>query len=302
MVGAVRGVVAVDVGGTAMKAALVGPDHTVVRTLRRPTPTGDPTGTAILDAVLEVVQELRAGAEVSAIGVVVPGVVDDAAGVAVWSENLGFRDLPVRDVLQDRFGLPVGFSHDVRAGALAEWRLGAGRGAASMAFVALGTGIAAGLVLDGRPYSSQGWAGEIGHADVGHGEPCVCGGTGCLEAVASAGAIARRYSAATGTLVPGAREVADQLRAGDPVAERVWGEAVDALALSFHWLVAVVAPEVIVVGGGLAESGDLLMAPLRDRLEARLSFHRRPRVVRAALGDDAGCLGAAILAREQVGS
>lgn len=293
-------VVAVDVGGTTMKGSLVDPAYGLVRSLRRVTPTGDPTGEPLLAALGELIDELSVGTDVQALGVVVPGVVDEATGTALWSENIGFRDLALRDRLIERHALPVAVGHDVRAGALAEQRLGAGRGVDTMVFVPLGTGIAAGLVLQGRTYAAHGWAGEIGHADVGHGEPCVCGGTGCLEAISSASAIARRYAAATGTRVDGAHEVAQRVEAGDSAAVRVWDEAVEALSLSFQWLAAVLAPEVIVVGGGLAQSGELLMGPLRTSLDARLTFHRRPRLVCAELGADAGCLGAALLARESM--
>jgi glucokinase len=126
--------------------------------------------------------------------VAVPGIVDEAAGLAVFSQNLGWRDAPLRDMIAERTGLPTAFGHDVRTGALAEARLGAGRGCGDSLFLTIGTGISAALLLDGRPYSAHGYAGEIGHVDVGRSEPCACGATGCLEAIASAAAIARRHS------------------------------------------------------------------------------------------------------------
>ncbi|MCP3012713.1 ROK family protein [Nocardiopsis dassonvillei] len=294
-------VVAVDVGGTLTKAALVDADHRVLLTRRTPTPTGSRVAEAVIDTAAALVGELRSAsrdAPVAAVGAVVPGIVDVGRGVAVWSENLLWRDVPVRDRLAERCGLPVALGHDVAAGGLAEQRLGAARGHEDAVFVPIGTGLSAALLLGGRAHTADGFAGEMGHVDVGHGGPCACGATGCLEAIASAAAIARRYAERTGRPTREAREVADLLVRGDPDARRVWDEAVDALALGLSWISAVLAPRVIVVGGGLARSGELLLAPLRERLEARLTFHRRPDVVPAALGDEAGCLGAALLARE----
>jgi glucokinase len=198
--------------------------------------------------------------------------------------------------------LPVGFGHDVRAGALAEWRLGAGRGLEDLVFVPVGTGVSAGIVLQGRLITGGGYAGEIGHLDVGHGEPCACGGRGCVEALASAAAIARRYAAVSGRPVAGAREVAERMVGGDPAARRVWDDATDALALALAWTSVVLAPQAIILGGGLARSGSLLLEPLAQALGRHLGVVRRPRLLPAALADDAGFLGAALLAWEALGS
>src|SRR5439155_20962935 len=128
------------------------------------------------------------------------------------------------------------------------------------------------------------------------GPLCGCGQRGCLEAIGSAGAIARRYSERTGTLVSGALEVATRMQGGDAAAQQVWDEAIGALATALTMAVVLLAPEVIVIGGGLAESGDVLFGPLRTELDSRLTFHRRPEIVAAALGDNAGCTGAGLLA------
>ena len=143
--------------------------------------------------------------------------------------------------------------------------------------------------------------GEIGHVDVGHGERCICGGRGCVEAVASAAAIARRYAAVSGRPVAGAREVAERMVAGDPTARRIWNEATEALALALAWISVVLAPQAIVVGGGLARSGSLLFEPLGQALGRHLGVVRRPQLVPASLQDDAGFLGAALLAWDALG-
>ncbi|HEY2521609.1 MAG TPA: ROK family protein [Streptosporangiaceae bacterium] len=307
-------VVACDVGGTGIKAGLVDRAGRVQQARTVPTPIvdgdGDATAKAVLDRVAELVAGLSAlgggaaggGRAPAGVGVIVPGLVDTAAGMARYAENLGWRDVPFAARLTEATGLPVAFDHDVRAAGAAEQRLGAGRGHRDVAFVPIGTGIAAALVLDGRPYAGGGWAGEIGHIDVGSGLPCPCGATGCLETIASAAAIARRYTERSGWPVAGALEVAGLLGSGDPDARVVWDEAVDALAFVLAVTAAVAAPELIVIGGGLSGAGDVLLEPLRRQVRAQITPpQRQPRLVRAALGDQAGLLGAALLAWRQAG-
>ncbi|TDC51016.1 ROK family protein [Micromonospora sp. KC207] len=314
-------VVALDVGGTGMKCALVRPDGTAVHTERHPTDAGRGPD-AVIETILDVADGLAGkaradGLDPVALGIAVPGVVDEPAGVAVWSANVGFRDVPLRDLAAARLGLPTALGHDVRVGGLAEARLGAGRGTGHVLFVAVGTGIAAAHVVDGSAATgAHGAAGEIGHILVRPGGPrCGCGRDGCLEAVASASAIARRYSealdaATTGTVTGGvvtggtektgaavsAAEVADRAAAGEAVAARVWAEAVEALADGLATGQALFDVQTVVVGGGLAQAGPRLFDPLRAALRERMTFHRQPRLVAAALGDGAGCLGAALLA------
>jgi len=292
-------VVAVDVGGTDTKAALVERGGAVLADRTVPTPLdGARTPDLVVDLVAALVEEL--GDAPAAVGLVVPGLVDERRGVAVWSENLGWRDVPFAAAVSERCGLPTVLGHDVRAGGLAESRLGAARGLRDVVFLPIGTGIAAALLFGGRLHAGDGYAGEIGHVRVGHDEPCRCGGSGCLEAIASAGAIARRYSARSGRPAAGAEEVVRAATTGDPVAIAVWEEALDALAAALAWLASVLAPEAIVIGGGLSRAGALLFDPLGERLALRLTFQRAPRLVPAALGDRAGCLGAALLALDSL--
>lgn len=301
--------IAVDVGGTETKAALVevGPDSArALRQVRRRTPRGDAT-TSTADAVIRVVAEavadLRQSAEVGidAVGVVVPGIVDERHGVGVYSAEPAWRDEPFREKLAQHIDLPLTFGHDGRAGGLAEARIGAARGIRDVAVIPVGTGIVAALVLDGRLYAGNGHAGELGHVNIGHDEPCQCGAFGCVEAIASSAAIAHRYSARTGRPVHGASEIAAAVRAGDPDARAVWREAVNGLAKGILVLSTLIAPEVVVLAGGLAMSGKLLTEPLDRELESMmLAFHRRPRLELAELGDTAGCLGAALLATEGI--
>ena len=296
---------ALDIGGTTIKAALVDRDGTVMARLRRPTPPHDNGPDEVLAEILATIDELTGSAPrsdgVRAVGLAVTGIVDERRGMAVHSQNVGWRNVPVRSLVEQATRLPVGFGHDVRAGTLAEWRLGAGRGLDDLVFVPIGTGVSAGIVVQGRLVTGGGHAGEIGHVDVGHGVPCTCGGRGCVEAVASAAAIARRYTAASGRPVAGAREVAERMAAGDPTARQIWNDATEALALALAWTSVVLAPQAILLGGGLARSGSLLFEPLGQALGRHLGVVRRPQLVPATLQDDAGFLGAALLAWEALG-
>ncbi|WP_086823143.1 ROK family protein [Streptomyces sp. NRRL B-24572] len=295
-------VLALDVGGTGIKGALLDPDDRATATLSCPTPRGQGPQ-AVLRAITDTANALlrRAGKEgldVAHAGVVVPGIVDDGRGHVIYSANLGFRDEPLSVRLTDGLGLPVTVGHDVRAAALAESSLGAAAGRRHTLFMALGTGIAGAFITDGHVLHSDGWAGEIGHLTIDpHGRDCACGSRGCLETIASARAVAEAFTRRTGIPVGGAADVADRLLDGDPNAREVWARAVDALAQATAVLTTVLGPDTVVVGGGLGDAGELLLAPLREALADRLTFHRRPEIVTAALGSRAGCVGAGLIAR-----
>jgi glucokinase len=294
-------VIALDVGGTGMKCALVSPAGEIVHTERHA--TGAERGPdAVVETILDVAAGLAqtayaSGGRADAVGIVVPGVVDEERGIAVWSANVGFRDVPLRDLLVGRLGIPAALGHDVRAGGIAEARLGAGRGYRHVLFLAIGTGIAGAHVVDGVAFAgAHGAAGEVGHIIVRPGGPvCGCKARGCLEAIASAASIGRAYSARAGSTATAA-EVAARAAGGDPLAVEVWADAVDALADGLHTAVTLFDPQVVVVGGGLAEAGAGLLDPLTVALAGKLTFQYRPELVRAALGDEAGCLGAGLLA------
>jgi glucokinase len=301
---------AVDVGGTEIKAALLSAESgtptgqaelTVLARARRTTPRGtDGTGTAnaVVSEVASLAAEFGARYPVAAVGVVAPGIVHD--GIGVYSANLGWRDFPFRAALAAVLSQPVAFGHDVAAGGLAEQRMGAARGYQDVVVMPIGTGIAGAVIMDGALRTGGGYAGEIGHVDVGHGLPCGCGLTGCMEAMASSAAIARRYAEKTGRSVPGAAEVLAAVAEGDAVAVEVWHDAVDALARGIRVLATLLGPEVVVLGGGLALAGDGLLAPVAERLAELLTFQRRPELRLAELGDEAGCLGAGLLALAEI--
>ncbi|MFE7331024.1 ROK family protein [Streptomyces sp. NPDC057565] len=297
-------VIALDVGGTGMKAALVGADGTLLHEARRA--TGRERGPdAVVESILAFAAELRAhgeehfGESAVAAGVAVPGIVDPANGIAVYASNLGWRDVPLRTLLGERLGgVPVALGHDVRTGGLAEGRIGAGRGADRFLFVPLGTGIAGAIGIAGTiEAGAHGYAGEIGHIVVRpDGPDCGCGQRGCLETLASASAVSRAWAAASGDPEADAADCAKAVESGDPAAVRVWQDAVDALAAGLVTALTLLDPHTLIIGGGLAEAAETLFVPLRAAVEERVTFQKLPDIVPAALGDTAGCLGAGLLA------
>lgn len=287
-----------------MKAALIAQDGSVLFEARRP--TGREHGTdAVVATILDFAADLadegrgRFGCPPLAAGVAVPGTIDEEHGIAVFSANLGWRDLPMRKLLGERLGgLPVALGHDVRSGGLAEGRIGAGRGVERFLFIALGTGIAGAIGIGGRiEAGAHGYGGEIGHVVVRPGGPqCGCGARGCLETLASASAVSRAWAEASGDATADAAACALAVDAGDERALAVWQYAVDALADGIVLAQSLLDPSTVIVGGGLAEAGDTLFTPLRAAVAERLTFQMPPKVVPAMLKDTAASLGAGLLA------
>ncbi|ACZ89737.1 ROK family protein [Streptosporangium roseum] len=286
-------VVALDVGGTSMKGGLVTRSGEILRTDRRATPR-DEGPAAVVATIRSFIDDLAVagGGTPEGVGLAVPGLV--TADAALYSANIGWRDVPAADFVP--LDVPVMLGHDVRTGGLAESVLGAGREVSDFLFLPIGTGIAGAVIVDGEPYGgAAGWGGEIGHIPVfPEGETCACGQIGCLETYASASAVSRRYSARAASPAT-AEQVAALTVSGDPVAAEVWDDAVEALSLALATYTLLLDPSAIVLGGGLAEAGPLLADPLADRLRKRLTFRAAPPLRPAALGVNAGMLGAALL-------
>ncbi|MGY2742937.1 ROK family protein [Arthrobacter sp. UYCu723] len=294
-------VLAFDVGGTDMKAGIVLPSGRIIGLQRLPTPKHpEGTGGAVIQKIAELAADFReryANFPFSAAGLIVPGLVDEVTGTGILSANLGWKDFPFAARAQAALGLPVAFGHDVGAAGDAEFRFGAARGTADAVVLVIGTGIAGAVFSDGKRLTGGGYAGELGHAPVP--DPDRPGSTTILEAVGSAGAVAARYTAATGRSVAGgAQQVLALASAGDPDAGRVWNEAIDALAFSIVHCVSILGSQTIVIGGGLSQAGEALLGPLRTRVEELLTIHRRPLIVPATLGQNAGLIGSALKARE----
>jgi glucokinase len=295
-----RCVLGVDVGGTSMKGALVDEDgEPVADATSRSTNAGagaDEVVRGVLDFV-GILLAARGDREVAAIGLGVPGIVDERRGVAVEAVNLGWRDVPLATHIADATGLPTVVGHDVRSAAVGERLYGAARGFEDFLLIAIGTGVGAGIVIDGRPYAgSSSSGGELGHMVVDvNGPPCPCGRIGCIEAIASARAIEKRYvELARGGRRARATDLPELIDAGDEIAAQVWDAAISALALGILNYVTLLDPEAIVVGGGLASAGDRLLVPLTDAVNAGLlAFQRRRPIVVGTLGTTAGWRGAA---------
>jgi glucokinase len=306
--------IGVDVGGTKTAAIRLSGDGEILDRSTLPTGADDPA--ASLAAVGDAVENVMDGS-VRAIGVGAAGLIDVRSGTIVFSPNFTWRQVPIAARLSERFGLPVTIDNDATAGAWAEARLGASRGSDESLFVGVGTGIGGGIVTGGRLLrGAHGFAGEIGHVIVvPDGPECGCGNRGCWEQVASGQALEREGArviaedpgSAFAALAEGdAAKVTGELvaaaaRDGDPIAAGIVREIGRRLGEGIAGLVNVLDPDLVVVGGGVAEIGDPVFDPLREAYHDSVEGRRdRPDVpiVPAALGNDAGAIGAAMIARE----
>jgi glucokinase len=294
-------VIGVDVGGTTVKAALLDSDGLEYGDSERPTPRHlgtDAVIATIIGAIVELQARVPEAARLRAVGLVVPGVVDAEQGIAVYAANIGWQKLPLRKLVAEAVDLPVVLDHDVRAAGLAELAWGAARGLQEILFVALGTGIAAAVITRGHVSAgATGRAGELGHIPVfPEGEWCACGQRGCTETYASAAALSRRYRAASGKSDVPAKDVIRRAGAGDPVAERVFNDAITALGRALVTYALLMDPEVILIGGGMAASGAALLQPLTREVQAGLAWRAAPTITNGRFTGDAGRRGAGLLA------
>lgn len=312
-------VIGVDLGGTKLLVGAVDAELRVHHRTQRLAQAGDLA--AVLDAVTSAVEETRAamGGEVRAVGFGIPSLFDQARGIAVSTVHLPIRDVPFRDVMAERLGLPVVVDNDANAAMLAEHRFGAARGHDHALLLTLGTGIGGGIVVDGRLVrGALGSAGELGHIVIDQDGPrCQgnCPSRGCLEAFASGSAIGRdalhaaheHPAGALGQALAAGRGITGALvtelaQAGDPSAVGVLRRVGEHLGVGIASLVNVFNPSVVVIGGGVIAAGELLLEPAREVLLQRaLSPSRETAsIVPAHFGPEAGMLGAAVLARDAV--
>jgi glucokinase len=314
-------VVGVDLGGTKLLAGALDENLTVHHRVRRVTHGLDRD--ALLDTAVSAVQEARETVDgpVAGVGFGIPCTIDQERGMAVQAVNLPLTDVPFRDLMAERLGLPVWVDNDANVAALAEHRFGAARGARHTVMLTIGTGIGGGLVLDDEVYrGSVGAAAELGHMVVEiDGPPCQgnCPNRGCLEAVASGTALAREAgvaasshpssalgrAAASGRALGGAL-VTELAHDGDPVARDVLALIGSRLGVGVANYVNIFNPEYVVLGGGVMGAGELLLEPVRAEVAARALPPGRDlvRVVTARFGGEAGMVGAAVLAWDGVGS
>ncbi len=312
--------VGIDLGGTGIAAGVVNEAHEIIGRAALKTLPERPFEAIVRDMAEAVRTALaRAGlaeGDVAAIGIGVPGAVDPAAGTVYLSSNLGWHDVDLRAEMGRYFSLPVRLDNDANCAALAESVLGASRGTSSSILITIGTGIGAGMVVNGRVWSGAfGMAGEIGHTTlVPDGVPCACGRSGCLECYCSATALVRMARQAWMTFRPGAgyvdraggperltaKDVIDAARAGDAQAERVFRAYARYVAIMCDNAFNFLDPEIVVLGGGVSKAGPFLLDTVRGYLTQSEMGEARPpyRLELARLDNDAGLIGAALVARE----
>jgi len=308
--------IGVDVGGTKTAAMRVSGDGTVIAREVLPTPADDMAAT--LETIVAAAKTVATD-DVVAAGIAAAGLVETATGILRFAPNLAWRDAPLVAFVSERLGVPVVADNDNTAAAWGEFRFGAGRGYRDLLLVGVGTGIGGGIVADGELVrGAHGFAAEIGHIVVEPDGPlCGCGNQGCWEQVASGQAVTRagreavRSGAATSLVALSGGDVGRvtgpmvtrAARDGDAVAIGIIAEVGRRLGVGIAGLVNVLDPEVVVVAGGVAAAGDLLLGPARATFAQTVEAPgHRPEVpiVPAALGNDAGAVGAAALALEAV--
>jgi glucokinase len=307
-----RRVVGIDVGGTSIKAALCDGELAVLAQEQVPTDTSDQG--ALLDSLALLVKSVAGGASCDGVGFGLPSEIDQRTGRVVDSINIPIVDVPFVEEMQRRLGAPVKIDNDANVACLAEVRMGAARGAGHVVMLTLGTGVGGGLVLDGELYhGAHGYGGELGHMVIAEDGPrCKghCPNRGCLEALASAsgvvyaaeqvarerpgGELARAFAAGT---PPDVRHVIDGGLAGDPECVQALERVGRHLGVAIANYSNIFDPQVIVIGGGIASAGELLLGPARNEAGSRAlaPAWRELRVVAAELGNTAGQIGAAAL-------
>lgn len=312
--------VGVDVGGTKIAAGVVTEDGTLIASTRRESPAEQPA--AIADDIAGMVSELSVEHDVASVGVAAAGFIDLARTEVMFAPNLAWREEPLRSLIADRVSVPVTIENDANAAAWAEYRFGAGHDARALLMVTIGTGIGGGLVLGGPEHGQVfrggfGVAAEFGHMRVvPGGRRCACGLDGCWEAYGSGTGLSARArelaaenpgrAAVLLGLAGGDVEdikgpmVSEAAEKGDPVAKESFVDLARWIGEGLGSLAAVIDPDVIVVGGGVSESPELdlqLIQAAFERSETGFGHRPAPAIRRAALGNDAGLIGAADLAR-----
>jgi len=292
--------IGIDVGGTKIAAGVIDREGVILHRVERPTPTE--SRDEFLEQIDEIVEELGGGG-VAAIGFGLPSTIDQRTGRVVGSVHVPLEDFDFRDHAAERFSVPVALDNDGNAAAIAEWKIGAGRGSNHMIMLTLGTGVGGGLILDGKPYRGFVGAGaEIGHMVLEYGgEPCSgnCTGHGHFEQVSSGRAADRK---AVELLGPGAtgRELVGAAREGNKLALDAVQEIGRKLGAALGSLVNIFNPELIVIGGGFSQARDLFLEPALEtmKVEALPPGRDLVKVVPALLGPDAGLVGAGFVGFE----
>lgn len=311
--------IGIDLGGTFVKYGLVGEGGEIIEKGKVPTPAGcgyAETAEVIASAVRGLA---KSGASVCGLGIGAPGVVDGERGIVLTSGNLGWVNKPLAQDLSERLGIPVTLTNDANAAAYGEYACGAGSDYKSVVLITLGTGVGSGIVLNGKLYEGNEGAGaELGHEVIRMGgEKCACGRRGCFEAYASATALIRQtkrvmekdkqsmlWQLCGGDInkVNG-KTAFDGAQSGDRTAKRVVSNYLRYLSEGLANIANTFRPEAILIGGGISAQGESLVKPLQKRVDKLMLGHGAyapVKILAATLGNDAGLVGAAMLAKEKI--
>ncbi len=291
--------IAIDLGGTQIRAALIDAQGTILNRVARPTPAQDGPA-AVVAAMLGAAREIMDNQDIVGIGVSSPGPLDTQTGVAVLLPTLkGFENFPFRQALCDAFGCDVKLENDGIAAAIGEWRFGAGRGCADFVYITVSTGIGGGVISGGQVMRGRkGMAGHVGHLMLKPGGlRCGCGGVGCFEAYAAGPAFEARAKSREGrTFEADAASVFAAARSGDPLAMDLVAEEARYLGLGIVSLLHLYSPSRIVMGGGLCHHFDLLKPGIDSQVQAlAMPSFRDVDIVKAVNFGNSGLLGAAAL-------
>jgi len=293
--------IGIDIGGTAIKAGLLDDAGNLVRSARRNSVPSDPDD--IVEQTVSLIGELAEGLERYSVGVAVAAFLDPTRDTVVLSPNIAWENRPLRAELESILGVPITIENDANAAAWGEFQRGAGLGAESMVMVTLGTGVGGAVIAGGSLLvGSDGIAGELGHIIVEpDGPQCGCGQFGCLEAVASATAFVRDYREHTGDSDVTTANIEQALSNRPELSAQLFGRAARGLALALLDVQAVLDPERVVIGGGMADKTGAFLLPLIEHEWAELSrgrrSHAKPEIRLATLGNTAGVIGAALASR-----
>ena len=305
-------VVGVDLGATKIAAGLVSPQDEIVHKVYAETRVAEgpaPVVERIAGCVDQLRSHLPGDERIAALGVCSPGPVDHAKGMVLDPPNMtGWINVPFQKMLEARLGAPAPLEHDAKAAALGEFYIGAGREANDMIFIVVGTGVGAAIIVDGQLYRGpNNAAGEVGHITVDmNGPACSCGSNGCLEGYVAGPDLVERYQeiiAGTDVNLPAdvnGKMISELARQGQPQARQVFDQAGQALGVGIAAMAHLFDIDLYVIGGSVAQAGDLLLGPTRKAVRYRAfeSIGSRVQVVASPLGDDAPILGCAWMARQ----
>ena len=318
--------IGIDIGGTKVAGGVVDADGDLIHRARRDTPHRSKHPSVVEDTIVEVVAELMqvVGPEaVVAVGIGAAGFVAADRATVVFAPHLSWRHEPLQEALQKRVAVPIFVDNDANAAAWAEWKFGAAQGETHIMMITLGTGIGGGILTNGEVQRGRfGIAGEFGHMQVvPGGHRCECGNRGCWEQYASGNALVREARSLVSADSPIARDLLDRVkgrpgdltgplitqaaRDGDPTSRELLAEIGNWLGVGIANLAAAFDPGMFVIGGGVSAAGDLLLTSARETFKRQLTgrgYRPEARIVAAQLGNDAGLIGAADLARCSAGS